>query len=93
MSAFAVVVLVGLALVVAFVIALGMQHERDPTAQLGLRSSREIAEAREAMDAEDLEQLLAAHNERRRRRGQPEMTVEDVEREVMNDRDQLRRST
>ena len=49
------------------------------TGPLGLRSANEILEAREEMEAEDLAQLLEACNARRRRRGQPERTVEDVE--------------
>jgi hypothetical protein len=49
---------------------------------LGLRSARQIIEDREALEAEDLAQLLAASNARRRRRGEAERTVEDVERLV-----------
>jgi hypothetical protein len=46
---------------------------------LGLRSPREIVEDRAALEAEDLAQMLAAHNARRRRRGESEHTVEDIE--------------
>ena len=46
---------------------------------LGLRSTQEILESREQLEAEDLAQLLEACNARRRRRGQPERTLEDVE--------------
>jgi hypothetical protein len=46
---------------------------------LGLRGAREIIEQREALEAEDLAQLLEAHNRFRRRRGESERTVEDVE--------------
>jgi len=49
---------------------------------LGLRSAREILESREQMDADDLAQLLEACNARRRRRGEPERSVEDVELQV-----------
>jgi Heavy-metal resistance len=49
---------------------------------LGLRSPREILEAREQLEAEDLTQLLEACNARRRRRGEPERTIEDVERSL-----------
>jgi hypothetical protein len=49
---------------------------------LGLRSAREILESREQMDAEDLAQLLEACNARRRRRGEPERSVEEVELQV-----------
>jgi hypothetical protein len=46
---------------------------------LGLRSAEEILEHRESLEAEDLAQLLEASNERRRRRGERERTLEDVE--------------
>jgi hypothetical protein len=49
------------------------------TGPLGLRSAQEIAESRESLEAEDLAQLLEACNKRRRRRGEPERTLEDVE--------------
>ncbi len=92
MSAFSVVVLVGLVVVIGFVVLLGRAHEHAPLEQFGLRSARDITESREALDAEDLQQMLEAYNERRRRRGEPEMTVDDVERRVMNDRqEQIRR--
>jgi predicted Holliday junction resolvase-like endonuclease len=91
-SAFSVIVLVGLVVVILFVVLLGRANQGSSLDQFGLRSAREITESREALDAEDLQQMLAAHNERRRARGQPEMTVEDVEMQVMNDRsEQLRR--
>jgi hypothetical protein len=85
-SAFSVIVLVGFVLVILFVVLLGRAHENAPLQQFGLRSAQEITETRESLDAEDLQQMLEAHNERRRRRGEPERTVEDVELQVMNDR-------
>ncbi|HWD64367.1 MAG TPA: hypothetical protein VG405_04285 [Solirubrobacteraceae bacterium] len=86
MSAFSLIVLVGFVLVILFVVLLGRANERAPLEQFGLRSASEITETREALDAEDLQQMLEAQNERRRRRGEPERTVEDVELQVMNDR-------
>jgi hypothetical protein len=59
--------------------------------QLGLRTARQISEDREALEAEDLGQMLAAHNERRRRRGEPEVTVADLELRVMDELQQQRR--
>ena len=53
-----------------------------PGELFGLRSAREIIESREALEAEDLEQLLEASNARRRRRGEPERTVEQLELEL-----------
>ena len=53
---------------------------------LGLRSADEIVEQREALDAEDLSQLLEACNARRRRRGERERTLEDVELQLSRER-------
>jgi hypothetical protein len=53
---------------------------------LGLRSADEILEQREALDAEDLSQLLEACNARRRRRGEREQTLEDVELQLTRER-------
>ncbi len=39
----------------------------------------------EALDAEDLEQMLAAHNARRRARGERELTAADLEQRVVDD--------
>ena len=52
---------------------------------LGLRSAEEILESRESLEAEDLAQLLEACNERRRRRGERERTLEDVELQIMRE--------
>ncbi|MGH2909241.1 MAG: hypothetical protein ACRDK8_08100 [Solirubrobacteraceae bacterium] len=58
----------------------------------GLRSARAIVEEREALEAEDLAQMLEAHNAWRRRRGRPERAMEDVERLVARDREEVRRT-
>lgn len=62
--------------------------------QIGQRSAREIVEHREALEAEDLDQMLTAFNSRRRARGEAELTNSDLELRVaqdMRERDQLRR--
>lgn len=64
---------------------------RDRSGPIGLRSARAIAQDREALEAEDLAQMLEAHNVWRRRRGRPECTVEDVELQVARDRAEIRR--
>jgi hypothetical protein len=56
----------------------GRAHRADP-GPLGLRSPEEILQAREQLEAEDLAQLLEACNARRRRRGEAERTIEDIE--------------
>jgi hypothetical protein len=85
-STFSVIVLVGFLLVIGFVIILGKVNEGGSLEQFGLRSPTEITEQREALDVEDLQQMLDAHNERRRRRGEAEVTVEDLERQVLEHR-------
>ena len=71
---------------------LGKHYPGTGLEQLGLRSAREITETREALEAEDLDQMLAAHNARRLARGERELTVGDLEHRVMEDfADQRRR--
>ncbi|MGH2857400.1 MAG: hypothetical protein ACRDMJ_07930 [Solirubrobacteraceae bacterium] len=45
----------------------------------GVRSAREIVAEREALEGEDLGQLLEATNARRRARGLPERSADDAE--------------
>jgi hypothetical protein len=86
---FAVVILSGIGAVVLAVYLLGRFYPGSGMEQLGLRSAREISETRESLEAEDLEQMLAAHNARRRARGEAEVTVADMELRVARDmRDQ-----
>jgi hypothetical protein len=90
-DAFAIVLLGAIAALVLWVWLLGKYFPGTGVQQLGLRSAREITEDREALEAEDLSQMLAAHNERRRRRGKPEVTVADLELQVTNDMIEQRR--
>ena len=92
MDPFAIVLLGAIAVLVLWIWLLGRYFPGSGLEQLGLRSARQIVEERESLEAEDLSQMLAAHNERRRRRGEPELTVADLERRVMEDfNDQRRR--
>jgi len=88
---FTLVVFGGLAAVVLVLWLLGRYYPGSGLEQLGLRSARELAEQREALDAEDLDQMLSAHNARKRARGEPEVTAEEVEAEVLRERDEARR--
>jgi len=90
-DAFAIVLLGAIAALVLWVWLLGKYFPGTGVQQLGLRSAREITEDREALEAEDLSQMLAAHNERRRRRGKPEVTVADLELQVASDMNEQRR--
>jgi hypothetical protein len=89
---FALVLLGGLIAGILFFWFVGKYYPGSGLEQLGLKSAREIIETREALDAEDLEQMLSAHNARRRKRGEREVTVADLEQRVMEEvREQRRR--
>ncbi len=65
---------------------LGKYYPGSGLEQVGLRSAREVVERREALEAEDLDQMLAAHNARRRARGEAEVTADEVEARVLRGR-------
>ncbi|MFZ0087886.1 MAG: hypothetical protein WAL63_00150 [Solirubrobacteraceae bacterium] len=93
MDPFAIVLLAVLAALLLWVWLLGRANETRGTQQFGLRSATQISEDREELEAEDLAQMLEAHNARRRRRGEADVTVGDLEQRVMQDvSDQRRRS-
>lgn len=75
----------GLIAVVLWVWLLGRYYPGTGLEQLGLKSAREITETREALEAEDLDQMIAAHNARRRARGEPEVTAAEYELRVAGD--------
>jgi len=75
----------GVAVVVLSVWLLGKYYPGSGLEQVGLRSAREIAETREELEAQDLDQMLAAHNARRRARGEKELTVGELELRVARD--------
>lgn len=88
---FTLVVVGGLAAVVIVLWLLGRYYPGSGLEQVGLRSARELAERREALEAEDLDQMLAAHNERKRARGEAEVTAEELEAGLLRERDEARR--
>jgi hypothetical protein len=88
---FTLVVVAGLALLVLVFWLLGRYYPGSGLEQLGLQSARQLAERREELEAEDLDQMLAAHNERKRARGEPEVTADEVEARVLRERDEQRR--
>lgn len=63
---FTLVVVVGLAALVLVFWMLGRYYPGSGLEQLGLKSARELTERREALEAEDLDQMLRAHNARKR---------------------------
>jgi hypothetical protein len=89
---FAVVVLCGLVVMVLAVYLVGRFYPGSGLNEIGMRSAREITETREELEAKDLEQMLAAHNARRRARGEAEVTTGEIELRVAQDlREQQRR--
>lgn len=81
----AAVILSGLAVFVLVMWLIGKYYPGSGLEQLGMRSARQITETREALEAEDLEQMLSAHNARRRARGEAEITAADMELRVARD--------
>lgn len=85
MDPFSVVVVGGLVVLGAVFWLLGRYYPGSGLEQIGQRPAPELAERREALEAEDLAQMLAAHNERRRARGAPEVTAEEVEARILRE--------
>lgn len=90
MDPFAIILVAGFAALVIWIIVLGKFSGRG-TEPLGWRSPREVTESREALEFEDLEQMLAAHNARRRRRGEEAVTVDELELKVLRERGEQER--
>ncbi len=91
MDPFTLVVIVGLAALVGVFWVLGRYYPGSGLEQLGLRSARELTERREELEAEDLDQLLRAHNARKRARGEAEVSAEEIEAELLREREQAQR--
>jgi hypothetical protein len=89
MDPFAAIILSGIAIIVVAVWLVGRFYPGSGLDAVGLRSAREIYETREELEADDLDQMLAAHNARRRARGQREVTAGELELRVSGElRDQ-----
>jgi hypothetical protein len=88
---FTLVVVGGLAVLVLVFWLLGKYYPGSGLEQLGLKSARELTERREELEAEDLNQMLRAHNARRRSRGEPEVTAEQLEARVLEEQADRRR--
>ena len=75
---FGILVGVGLVLLVGALLALGRFYPGSGADVLDWKPTRSI-EAEAELELDDIDQMLAAQNERRRRRGQPERSLEEVE--------------
>jgi len=83
---FTLVVVGGLAALLVVFWLIGRYYPGSGLEQLGLRSARELTERREELEAEDLDQLLRAHNARRRARGEAEVTADELEARIARER-------
>jgi hypothetical protein len=89
-DAFTVVFGGTLAFFVILVLLLGVFSKRSARDILDWKPTRSHeAEAQNELD--DVEQMIAAQNELKRRRGAPEISEEEIEARVREDREQLRR--
>jgi hypothetical protein len=88
---FTLVVFGGLAALVLVFWLLGRYYPGSGLEQLGLKSARELQARREELEAEDLDQMLGAHNARRRARGEAEVSAEELEARVLAERSAQRR--
>jgi len=90
-DSFTLVVVGGLAALLVVFWIIGRYYPGSGLEQLGLQSARQLHEQREALDAEDLDQMLAAHNARRRARGEAEVSLADMELRVAQDVNEMQR--
>ena len=85
---FALVMIGIFVLLVVFVILLGIFYPGTGAEQLGWRPTR-TPEQEAANDVDDVAQMLEATNERRRKRGLPDLTEEGVTQRVHADKREL----
>ncbi len=85
MGDFGILVAVGLAVFVGGLLLLGRFYPGSGADVLDWKPTRSL-ETEAELELEDVDQMLAAQNERRRRRGDRERTLEDVELGVAQDR-------
>jgi hypothetical protein len=79
-----------LAFFVITVLLLGLFSKRSARDYLDWKPTRS-PEAETQNEIDDVEQMIAAQNELKRRRGAPEITEEEIEARVREDREQQRR--
>jgi hypothetical protein len=75
---------------VVTVLLLGLFSKRSARDYLDWKPTRS-PEVEAQNEIDDVEQMIAAQNELKRRRGAPEISEQEIERRVREDRDELRR--
>jgi hypothetical protein len=81
MDGFAVIAVVGLTVLVLVFLAIGKWYPGTGADVLDWKPTRSV-ETEVELELDDIDQMLEAQNERRRRRGLPDRTEEDVRAEV-----------
>jgi hypothetical protein len=81
MDGFALVIFGGLAALVLVFMALGKWYPGSGAEQLDWKPTRSV-ETEIELEMDDIDQMLEAQNERRRRRGEAERTEDDVRADV-----------
>jgi hypothetical protein len=90
---FAVFVLLGFIVVIGIFLAIGKWYPGSGADQVDWRPTRS-PEVEAELELDDVDQMLAAQNARRRASGRPERTEEDIRAQVAEDerwREELRR--
>jgi hypothetical protein len=75
---------------VVFVLLLGLFSRRSARDYLDWKPTRS-PEVEAQNEIDDVEQMIAAQNEIKRRRGAPEISEEEIQARVREDRDELKR--
>ena len=75
---FGILTAVGLVVLIGALLALGRFYPGSGAEVLDWKPTRSL-ETEAELELDDIDQMLAAQNERRRRRGQPERSLEEVE--------------
>ena len=81
MDGFALVIFGGLAALFLVFVALGKWYPGSGAEQLDWKPTRSV-ETEIELEMDDIDQMLEAQNERRRRRGEPDRTEDDVRADV-----------
>src|SRR4051794_40846016 len=89
MDGFALVIFGGLAALFLVFLALGKWYPGSGAEQLDWKPTRSV-ETEVELELDDIDQMLEAQNERRRRRGQAERTEDDVRAEVAAEERELK---
>ena len=90
MDAFTVVFGGFLAFFIITILLLGMFSQRSPREFLDWKPTRS-ADVEAQNEIDDVDQMIEAQNAMRRRRGAAELTEQEIEARVREDRDELRR--